>query len=393
MLFFFAFNSANIITMSNIKLNMYPDEKAYLLVRGTPTVSYDLVDDIRKCGIFEQVMVIDMPVVDIKKVKFHKTKLLKYFSKRDIVYKYYNEFLDSNIEDNVCDILFIHGGWNEACYVAEYFYNINKKLEIRIVEEGTGIYSQTRKHLLKMRPGYSKKQLLASHVAEHKYLKHCYAALSDKIYVYSKDEYMRINDDKSVDIIELPCVDNNNNVLAEVVKNVCNIDSNLRIIYEKKKVIFLADYVYEDEQIILLQSILKEINARAVAVKVHTGCTAHKLNFAKQLKQKYGLMYVDRNTYFFEGLNMSVDFSEKVFVSRGSAVMLYMKLIYGKEPYLIFTYKLYKEYKNQGDVNRVGDLVDMIRNLYNDKGRIMVPDSMSQYEQMVENAYIQSLGY
>ena len=90
---------------------------------------------------------------------------------------------------------------------------------------------------------------------------------------------------------------------------------------------------------------------------------------------------------------MSVDFSEKVFVSRGSAVMLYMKLIYGKEPYLIFTYKLYKEYKNQGDVNRVGDLVDMIRNLYNDKSRIMVPDSMSQYEQMVENAYIQSLGY
>lgn len=400
MLIFYAYNNANIITMANLKFNLYQDQQGILLIRGTQIISHELVKSIRKNDIFDKVLVVDIPIINMKTIKFHNTKVLKQYVKTEKINNYYTNFLGNNIGEINVDRIFVNGGWNDSCYVINYFYQINNKIQVCMVEEGTTIYSLSRKYLLKMRPGLNWKGRFVNSLVERKYQSVCEKQLSKEVYTYSEKEFKRLNEDRGAEPIELPQICENNAKIKEVLLQSFTLDYNLKnvydiikIIYDKRKVVFLADYVYEDEQIRFIKLMINKIKPSQIIIKPHTGNTAHKLNFAKEIKQKYGAVYVDRNTYYFEGMNTSVDFSEKVLVSRGSGIMLYMKLIYGREPYLIFTYKLYNEYKTEGDIHRIGDLVDMIRNLYNDKSRIMVPESIDQFEEMIEYAYIQSLGY
>lgn len=393
MLFFYAYTNANIITMTNLKCNLYPNEQGILLVRGTPSVSYEVLKAVEANEVFDKVLVADMPIINMKTIRFHRTKILKQYVKSKKINNYYTEFLCNNIGKIKCDKIFINGGWNEACYIINYFYRINNAVEVCIVEEGTGIYTLTRKTLLNMRPGLNWKGRIANCLAERKYRTASEKRLSTQVYTYSEKEYRRLNKDNKANPIELPKIDKENPKMQDILIQGVDVGDNKKIIYDKRKIIFLADYLFEDEQEYMINLIIKSIHPSKTIIKTHTSSTIHKLNFAKKIKNVETALYVDRDTYYFEGMNMFVDFSDKVFISRGSAIMLYMKLIYGKEPYLIFTYKLYKDYKNEGDVRRIGDLVDMIRNLYDDKSRIMVPDSMSQFEDMVYYAYIQSLGY
>ena len=59
----------------------------------------------------------------------------------------------------------------------------------------------------------------------------------------------------------------------------------------------------------------------------------------------------------------------------------------------IFTYKLYDDYLQYGDVNQIEDAVLFCKNIYSDPSKIMVPNSKFEFENMVEEAFLRSLGY
>ena len=53
----------------------------------------------------------------------------------------------------------------------------------------------------------------------------------------------------------------------------------------------------------------------------------------------------------FESICGEVDFSNKIFITRGSSSVLYMKQLFSKEPYLIFTHRLCSRYHCGNDQN------------------------------------------
>ncbi len=393
---FYAFNNTQIVNMVNTKLTYYNDEESYLIVRGSAIISSDLITAISNTKVFHEIYMMDMFEIDLKTVKFGKVKVVRSFIKGKLIKNYYTEYLKNAFHDKKCDRLFIVGGWTETVYIADFFKRNNSDLKLIIVEDGTIVYSMTRKELYNSRPmlKYNKKfNRILNKLVERRYAGNHINHITKEIYVWSKQEFLRLNKDKRAVPVELKRIDDDNIVLKEILESTLDNYNNLCIYYDKRKVIYLADYIFEEDQNRLLNLIFKNIKPHRVIVKTHTGITKHRLEFAKSFTEKYRALYVDRNCYFFEALNTKIDFSNKVLISRGSTVLLYSKLMFGYEPYIILTYKLFKEYMREGDINLFDDYVDMLKNVYENPKKIMVPVSTYEFEEMLNRAYLDSLGY
>lgn len=409
MVIFYAFTHLNMIQCMNTKIHYYPQEKAYLIVRVTPMVSKEIVDTIKKSNIFDDVFCIDMPLVDVKKIKWGNIKGLRTIRKMKVMYKFYEKYLSECFYGKKCDTLIISGGWNDSIFVAYYFAQNNPNLKILFVEDGNAAYVKSRKTLYEFRPdmlGKKKITKLARYLAERKYSKVGLKHLGREIYVSSPELYEKKKPDAEAIPLGLPCVDEHNSELRCVVKEMIQnnmrecekkfyVDiNNLSIIYDKRKIIFFPDYhIAESSQLALMDRIIHKVPDQYVIIKVHNSVTAHKRNFALEYRKKHGRMYVDRNDYYFETLFTQVDFTNKIFVSRGSSLMMYTRQNWGQEPFLIFTYKLYDDYLHYGDVNQIEDAVLFCKNIYSDPSKIMVPNSKFEFENMVEEAFLRSLGY
>ena len=158
MIAFFAFNNTNVVTMLNLKMNYFGDEEAYLLVKGSPIISEELLNSIKDAKVFSGIYVLDVPRINMKEVRWKHIKGVRVFAKTQKINNYYQRILDSYFEGRIFDKVFIHGGWNDTIYLLNYCCRSNKKVEIDFVEEGTVTYSYTRKQLFNVRPGIKKRR-------------------------------------------------------------------------------------------------------------------------------------------------------------------------------------------------------------------------------------------
>lgn len=409
MVVFYAFSHLNMIQCMNTKIHYYPEEKACLLVRVTPMISKAIVDAIQQSKVFDEVFCIDMPLIDTKKIRWGNIKGVRTFSKMEVLYKFYEEYLKECFGEKRCETLLISGGWNDAAFVAYYFVLGNPKLKILFVEDGNAAYVRSRKELYKLRPdmiGKKRATKLVRYLAEKKYLKEGLKHLGREIYVSSVELYEKKRPDDKAIPLGLPCVDEKNPELYRVIREITQnnmrecekkhyVDlENLSIFYSKRKIIFFPDYhIAESAQLVLMDRIIHKVPEQYVVIKVHNSVTAHKKNFALEYEKSHGIIFVDRNDYFFETLYTQIDFTNKIFISRGSSLMMYTKQDWGQEPFLIFTYKLYDDYLHYGDMNQIDDAVLFCKSIYSDPSKIMVPNSKFEFENMVEEAFLRSLGY
>lgn len=409
MIIFYAFSHLNIIQCINTKIHYYNEEKTCLIVRVSPTISKIIVDIVRNSKVFDEVFYIDMPNISMKKIPYGKVKGLRTFSKMKVLNRFYENYLKECFGEEKCREIIISGGWNDAIFVTYYFVQQNPELKILFVEDGNMVYVKSRVGLYKFRPdmaGKNRVTRLTRFFAERKYLRSGLKHLGKEIYVSSVSLYEKKAPDKDAVPLALPCIDRENPDLFHVVQELA--ENNMReyekrfytdvskiiIFYDKRKLIFFPDYeIPESDQLIILDIIRRKVHEKFIIVKVHNSVTAHKKNFALDYNKKHATLYVDRNDYYFESLYTKIDFSNKIFISRGSSLMMYTKQNWGQEPFLIFTYKLYGDYLHYGDVKQIDDAVLFCKSIYRDPSKVMVPQSRFEFENMVEEAYLRSLGY
>ena len=76
------------------------------------------------------------------------------------------------------------------------------------------------------------------------------------------------------------------------------------------------------------------------------------------------------------------DEERKVIVSCVSTAAMNPKFMFGKEPYIIFTYRLYNDYR-QHPVECDDLLSGILMDSYDDKSKIMIPNSVYELAAMV----------
>lgn len=141
-------------------------------------------------------------------------------------------------------------------------------------------------------------------------------------------------------------------------------------IYERKKAIYLSQPV-TDNDIDDDKNIIKHINkySKLVIAKPHP----------QDIKKDFLDMDVDSHRGMWEMMCYESVSENTILIGKYSTAQITPKLVFGKEPVIIFTYYLYKE-KN---VN-IENAISSIEKIYINEDRIYIPKTYGELEQILE---------
>lgn len=379
MIFCLAWSNYLILNMANIKMNIYPERKADLIVKSSPAIDMKIIDFIRKMDLFENIYFIDY--VDFK-IKFKKIRL---FTLKKLYKNFYKRFVDSI--NNKYDKVIIAGYWNDALYMLDALWRQGNRFDIDLAEEGELSYEKVSK-LYQSYIGDSIKWKVFHEWSTIFMKKKFRDRLSGNLFLYSPNR--QINN--GIKPVCIPKLDQNNSIF-EIYKGLYNILPEWKkIYYSKRKIIFFSDYwaptFYGDSEKIayeLIDKILDCVNEKQLIIKAHPSCTKHRLEFAKEYEEESDI-YVDRDIYIFESLFCGSCMDSKVLISRHSSALIHPISLFGKEPFIVLLFKLYPDYQNFGD--KIADkFVETLRDLYSNPEKIYVPNTIMEFEMNLKELY------
>lgn len=376
MLVFFALTNLHIFNIVNVKRNFFSDECADLYIGKSNRISHELVSEIEKAHIFRKVILIDSPYA--KKIKlFGNIPILRFVPHIfEIVVVCHNilKSLKMNSGDSQYSRVFINKLNVPAVILLDYFYKYNKYLQISYIEEGGGdmymdknmIYHQTTQwkliflflHLItRVKPNNSR-----------------YISQSDNIYLYMPELYSMNTDLLS---IRIPVIDKNDQVMKDILN--CSLQKLDYSDYLRKNILYFVSHntlnnSYTNDYI-LINTILSVLPASDLLIKEHP-IAFNALSKNYPLNQYEPSVFVDRRNYMLESLYSSIDLTEKILITRGSATVLHPKYMFGQEPYVIFTYKLYSSDNIINEARLAEDLISC----YIDKCKILIPNSLDEFK-------------
>ncbi|RGR73078.1 hypothetical protein DWY25_10990 [Holdemania filiformis] len=94
--------------------------------------------------------------------------------------------------------------------------------------------------------------------------------------------------------------------------------------------------------------------------------------------ESFSMFEIDASSTLWELIcNMAIT-DDHVLISSCSTAQLIPKLMYGKEPWIIFTYKLFNPKDKTVIDKRFKPIVDKIKRVYQNKGKIIIPESEAE---------------
>ncbi len=384
----FAWTNLQILNITNAKVNIYGEEKADLYVRTGPHMSKELIAAVKNSGVFENVYIIDPIVLNYKHMPLGFIKILRVFLLRRAYQKAFDALLEHTASKKNYSRAMISWFYAENAFVIDYFNRNSDKLAITLVEEGTGSYCYTKKQLAFSLFGAAKFKDKVRLMLSEGFLARRLAKKIDTTCMY-RPEYAQPDIDYKK--IALPQVLEDTNPVVYGLLNALgnSLDYSQHIHYNKRRFIYFTVYSQEGSSFDnisykILDSIIDSSFQGQVAVKVHTNNSTHAQKFAVDYEDR---IYVDRNVYIFESLYTQLeDPSNKVLISCASTAAFNPKFMFNHEPYVIFTYRLYNTYRQIG-VERDDWMADALLDAYEDKSRILIPNSIIELQEMIRNIY------
>ena len=152
-----------------------------------------------------------------------------------------------------------------------------------------------------------------------------------------------------------------------------------------------TDINYEDYSVIALGEPFQELNLGSdeleAAAIFEVGISAVYRPHPRQLNIYEGFKVVDRNPRNWE-LRCGSELSENhILLGVGSSAMMTPLLLYGLQPYLVFTYLLHSSLSVEFS-KVMDDIVSEVKSKYADSGKILVP---STYDELVHG--LQSIAF
>lgn len=388
MLACFAWTNLQIINITNAKINLYSEQKADLYIRMGEHISKDLISTVKKSGVYENVFIIDPIVLSYKYMKFGKIPGFKVLLLKNAYIKAYNALMNNICPEPKYDRVLMTWFYAENVFVINYWARFVDKLPITLVEEGTGSYCYNKKELPfpMFMAGYWKNRL--RRILTEKGLAQKYSKNIDTFCLY-RPEYCQ----KDVDYkkLALPQIQADTNpIMYQILCNCAEcLDSQHFVQYNKSRFYYFSLFSEQGMEFDLksqeiLETIINGSSNESVIAKIHTGNMAHANNFAKSLEDE---IFVDRKVYIFEGLYTQIkNPNEKVLLSCASTATLNPKFMFGDEPYVIFTYRLYNTEQPNGN-ERDNWIANALIDAYEDKSRIMIPNSVEELREMISRIH------
>lgn len=151
-------------------------------------------------------------------------------------------------------------------------------------------------------------------------------------------------------------------------------DSN---IYSKRRLIYLSQPIpYEDSKNADIESqllnVLQDEYLNASIVRLHP----------RQNANKYGSLMVDSRGYSWEVACANSISESSVLIGFYSTAQFTPRLLYDKEPYLVFTYKMLKGVDSGIDIVYADEMVHRLIEIYGE-GKIYVPETLDEYKKIL----------
>lgn len=389
----YAWTNLHILNITNTKLNLFPDETAdlYILIPKYDQVSLKLIYSVKSMEVFRNIHYIEPPQI----IKRHLLlgfipKIRNLFLKRGHLL-HYNRVLDNLVEDDVCNRVLVPCfiGLSGVLFFVNYWYKKNKKLKITFVEEGAGTYLLTMKEMFNVKfPDVTIGAKVSKWLLYSRYSKK-YSKLVDSIYVYAP---AILRPCVKIEKKSIPSLSMNNGTMLSLVSNATHhLDMSHFIRYNKSDVYFFSNYApnrtgFETRSYEILEAIMRSAKCSRIIVKAHTNSPRHSEKFAADYEN---MVYVDRHNYLFEGiLHQIADVEKKVFIGYISSTLLYPKIMFNKEPHIVLIHRLYTS--TQKEIERDEKFASDMLSLYDDKTKVLIPNSLLEMQEMIGSALHQS---
>lgn len=155
-----------------------------------------------------------------------------------------------------------------------------------------------------------------------------------------------------------------------------------------------ASELYSNHQIIYLTQPIESTNVelvrqahmieRTIETKLEERFSDNVLvrPHPRQFDKDYGALTVDKRRLSWE-LSCSIKTSENsLLIALFSTAQIIPKILYNKEPYLMFLYKMFPE-NLAGTYNEIENSILRLKSVYFQKERILIPESVSEMESMI----------
>lgn len=384
----FAWTNLQMINISNAKVNLYSDEQADLFVRMGPHISAALVEAVRNSGIYKNVYTFDPVVLSYKNMRWGWVPGFKVFLLKGAFQEAYSKLLQDLCGTRKYSRVLITWFYAENVFAVDYWMRNTDKLAITLVEEGTGSYFYKKKDLFfPMFMGKHMKDRIRRKITEYPLAKKLSKCI-DTICLYQPQccqpdvDYIRlalpqVTESANPRIHHLLCAA----TPADSIPQKSKYDNSDAIYFSPFSQEGLA-YDAVSQDVLLWTADL--LAPRSIVAKLHTGCPEHAETFAKGFEDR---VFVDRNVFIFEGLYAQLqDPGEKLLISCISSAAINPKFMFGDEPYVIFTYRLYPDYQKR-PIPGNDWIANALINAYEDKSRVMIPNSMHELQQMIRSIH------
>lgn len=323
---------------------------ADLIVLNAFSGSKEIVDILRENKIFDNVDLIDRVKVQ---GNFHVLKLIK-----DIIFP--SSFIkksygfDKGHFYNKYDVISVP----KFNRIVAAIWQQNKKARLQIHEDGLGTYIIELNNSL-MPKTYSLLYKRFNFGRDFESI--------DKIYLNCKELYK--GNKKSL-IQNIPLINNDlKNELLSIFKKYSKNESNDKNIYWLSQILSTVNQDSDlDELLKWLQNYKKEV----VYCPHPRNRIKNIYNFNESVKEQIWELKI---------LNTK-NFDSKCLISSHSTALLTPYMLYGVEPYLIFTYKIVDN-SIIPNIDKFDLIVKQMKKLYKDSNKIMVPQTVDEFKECV----------
>lgn len=363
----------------NVKQTYFPYDTAELYIAESKRISKTLVDNIRKTHVFDRVVY--LPYAHYRQ----RPKIVQPLSILRFAYDTWHlilwlvetkKILNNSIANRNYSHIFIHGFQIYHGIVLLNTLQKNQQIPtISIVEEGACDLYKSTKSLLYLPSLEAKlKDIILGIMMFNLPRRDRILDSINQIYLYCPSNYTSDTNLPSSPIPKISLETTVSHLLSSEIEDIDVSEYRLRKYYYFSSV---SVFQQPDELHDQMSTILSIIPKNQLLIKDHP--RFHEMGSENIYRRYQPDVYVDCRNYLLEAVYQEIDLENKVFMSDGSATILHPKYMFGKEPYVIFTYNLTNKKPRVMHDKMAADLIAT----YNDKSKVYIPKSKDDLKKSI----------
>ena len=358
MIVFFCSTPYQILLSINIKFVNHKEEKADIYILNHFLNAPYIVKNLKKNNIFNRVQLVDAigftNSFSENSINRYLQKISTYLQSYKIMKKYFD--FDNQIYDAVYltypDII-IQTAIKEL-------YKHNNDMDVHLFEDGTGSYNNHIMITSKYKKWFNKIMRLDKVLDKY-----------DSLMLFNPELY---SGNSSIPIESIPHIDSNSE-LREILNITFGYDEDQKI---DEKIIFLDQPVGHinglSEQI---KEVICEILENDYIIKLHP--RSHSNDFPNYNTYQ-------NNAVPWEIMSLNNNIEDKVLISYFSTAAISSKIIFDKEPKIIFLYEMEELTKINKMSNEQKEFVNKVKDTYRDISRVMIPRNLGELKKCISEA-------